>query len=147
LSDPAQRHTGTDNIAGLARRLGSIAYEALLLTAVLFLSTWIFLFFGQFLDATIARALLQLWLLAVTGSYLVYCWTHGGQTLPMKTWRVRLAASDGGAVPLHTAVKRFFLVLVSAGACGLGFAWALVDRERQFLHDRLAGTRLFLLPG
>ena len=22
------------------------------------------------------------------------------------------------------------------------FLWALVDRERQFLHDRLAGTRI-----
>ena len=24
----------------------------------------------------------------------------------------------------------------------MGFAWALVDRDRQFLHDRLAGTAL-----
>jgi uncharacterized RDD family membrane protein YckC len=147
LNDPAQHSTGAGSLAGLARRLGSIGYEALLLTAVLFLSTWIFLFFGQFLDATIARALLQLWLLAITGTYLVYCWTHGGQTLPMKTWHVRLAKRDGGTVPMQTAVKRFFLVLLSAGACGLGFAWALVDRERQFLHDRLAGTRLFVLTG
>jgi len=29
---------------------------------------------------------------------------------------------------------------------GLGLAWALVDRDRQFLHDRLAGTRIVLLP-
>jgi uncharacterized RDD family membrane protein YckC len=27
-------------------------------------------------------------------------------------------------------------------AAGLGFAWALVDRDGQFLHDRLAGTAL-----
>jgi uncharacterized RDD family membrane protein YckC len=25
-------------------------------------------------------------------------------------------------------------------------AWALFDRERQFLHDRLAGTRLVSVP-
>jgi len=26
------------------------------------------------------------------------------------------------------------------------FAWALFDSERQFLHDRIAGTRLVLHP-
>ena len=27
----------------------------------------------------------------------------------------------------------------------LGIAWALIDPDRQFLHDRLAGTRLVRL--
>jgi uncharacterized RDD family membrane protein YckC len=25
---------------------------------------------------------------------------------------------------------------------GAGFVWAWIDRDRQFLHDRLAGTRI-----
>jgi uncharacterized RDD family membrane protein YckC len=28
----------------------------------------------------------------------------------------------------------------------VGLLWALVDRDRQFLHDRLAGTRLVAVP-
>ena len=113
---------------------------------MLFLSTWIFLFFAQALEATLARHLLQGWLLFVTGAYFVYCWTHGGQTLPMKTWRIRLVMCAGGAVPARIAIRRYLFALLSLGACGLGFAWALVDRDRQFLHDRLAGTRLVLRP-
>jgi uncharacterized RDD family membrane protein YckC len=130
--------------AGLARRAGSLAYEAVLLTAFLFICTWVFLFIGQALDAALARHLLQAWLLLLSGAYFVYCWTHGGQTLPMKTWHIRLVTATGGALPVRLAVKRYLLALVSLGACGLGFAWALVDRDHQFLHDRLAGTRLIL---
>lgn len=122
--------------------MGSLAYEALLLTAILFICTWVFLFFAQPLDRSVARPLLQIWLLLVTGAYFVYCWTHGGQTLPMKTWRISVATRDGGALRMKTAIKRYLLALLSFAACGLGFAWALVDRDRQFLHDRVAGTRL-----
>jgi uncharacterized RDD family membrane protein YckC len=128
--------------AGLARRCGSIAYEALLLTAVLFICTWVFLFFAQVLDSAWVRPLLQLWLVAITGVYFIYCWSHGGQTLPMKTWRIRLVQTDGGPVSVAIAARRYLFSLISLALCGLGFAWALVDPERQFLHDRLAGTRL-----
>lgn len=128
--------------AGLARRIGSLAYEALLLTAILFVCTWVFLFFAQALDRAIARSLLQIWLLLITGTYFAYCWTHGGQTLPMKTWRIRLVMRDGGAISMRVAIKRYLLALLSLAACGLGFAWSLIDRDRQFLHDRITGTRL-----
>jgi uncharacterized RDD family membrane protein YckC len=131
-------------IAGIARRFGSLAYEALLLTAILFIGTWVFLFFAQSLNDALARPMLQVWLLGMSGVYLVYCWTHGGQTLPMKTWRIRLVTQGGGAVPMRTAIKRYLFALVSLGACGLGFAWAWVDPDQQFLHDRLAATRLVL---
>ena len=128
--------------AGLARRAGSILYEALLLTALLFIFTWIFLFFGRMLEPALARHLLQAWLLVLTGSYFIFCWTHSGQTLPMKTWRIRVVTRDGGALSVSVALRRYLLALISLGACGLGFVWALVDKDRQFLHDRLAGTRL-----
>ena len=130
--------------AGIARRFGSMAYEALLLTAILFVCTWIFLFFAQALSAALVRPLLQVLLVTITGAYFIYCWTHGGQTLPMKTWRIRLVMRDGKAVSRTVAIKRYLLALLSIGGCGLGFAWALFDAERQFLHDRIAGTRLIV---
>lgn len=119
-----------------------MVYEALLLAAVLFASTWLFLYFCRTLEAALARHLLQAWLFVLTGAYFVYCWTHGGQTLPMKTWRIRLITQEGGAVTARVAIKRYLFALISLAAGGLGFVWALMDRDRQFLHDRLAGTRL-----
>ncbi len=128
--------------ASLGRRLGSLCYDLLLLTAIVFVAGWIFLVFQFLLPAALARPVFQLYLLVVTSAYFVYCWTHGGQTLPMKTWRIRVVTRDGGPLHIKRAARRFLCALISTALGGIGFIWALVDRDRQFLHDRLAGTRL-----
>ena len=128
--------------AGLGRRLGSLCYETLLLAAIIFIGGWVFLAANRLLDPALARPLLRLYLLAITAVYFVYCWTHGGQTLPMKTWHIRLTTRDGGAITLRTGAKRYLFALASVALCGFGFVWAALDRDRQFLHDRLAGTRI-----
>ena len=127
---------------GILRRLACGIYEALLLAAVILIATFPFLAFLGEATQGWRRHVLQLWVIAVAGAYLVAFWTRGGQTLAMKTWRIRLVRSDGGAVSTGRAVHRYLLALLGTAAAGLGFAWALVDRDRQFLHDRLAGTAL-----
>jgi len=128
--------------AALTRRLASALYEALVVVAVAFVATFPFL--ALFGDSTHGwrRTLLQGWVLFIVGVYFVWFWTHGGQTLPMKTWHVRLVRHDGAAIGMAAAIHRYFLAALGAMALGAGFAWALVDRERLFLHDRLAGTVL-----
>jgi uncharacterized RDD family membrane protein YckC len=64
----------------------------------------------------------------------------------MKTWRIRLVQANGDTLTFKQAVLRFFLALLGLLLAGAGFWWALVDRDRQFLHDRLAGTRLVRVP-
>jgi uncharacterized RDD family membrane protein YckC len=128
--------------ASLARRLGSLCYEALLLAAILFVAGWVFLVVERLLPAALARPIFQAYLLAITAAYFIYCWIRSGQTLPMKTWRVRVVTKDGSALNLRQAVLRYLFALVSIALCGGGFWWALVDRDGQFLHDRLAGTRI-----
>jgi uncharacterized RDD family membrane protein YckC len=126
----------------LGRRLASALYDLLLLVALVFIATWPFLaFFG---DSTQGwrRHLLQAWILVVVGAYFVWFWTKGGQTLPMKTWGIRIVSSDGAAVSMPRAVHRYLIALLGTAALGLGFLYALVDRDRQFLHDRLAGTAI-----
>lgn len=132
--------------AGLARRLMSIAYEALLLVPVLFISAYLFLALTQNLNGPFKRPLFQLWLVLVLGLYFVYCWMRGGQTLAMKTWRIRVARSDGTPLRLPQAIARFLISLCGVFLFASGFWWALFDRDRQFLHDRLCGTRLFEHP-
>jgi uncharacterized RDD family membrane protein YckC len=61
----------------------------------------------------------------------------------MKTWRIRVARQDGSALSTKEASARFLLALCSLALCGAGFWWGLVDRERQFLHDRLTGSRIY----
>jgi len=117
-----------------------------LLAAIVFAAGWIFLTIEQLLPRAVARPLLQLYLLGVCAVYFIYCWTHGGQTLPMKTWRIRVVTRSGGALSTSRAALRYMLAIASIALGGGGYWWALFDRDGQFLHDRLAGTRLVINP-
>ncbi len=127
----------------LFRRLFSALYETLLLIGV----TAVFVLLPQTLYAmiqghTASSTLLLLNLTVVMGLYFVWFWSHGGQTLAMKTWKIRLVDTQGSAVTKPRALLRFALCFPSWGLLGAGLLWAIFDAEHQFLHDRLAGTRL-----
>jgi len=113
-----------------------MVYEAVLLFAVAFFAAWLFYFASGARDATAGwlRYALQVLICAMFAAYFLWCWLRGGQTLAMKAWRIRLVD-----VTPRKALLRFVLAVVLLPA---SIAWALFDRERQFLHDRLAGTRL-----
>jgi uncharacterized RDD family membrane protein YckC len=123
---------------GLPRRLASMVYEAVLLFAVGFFAAWLFFFASGGRDATTGatRHLLQLFMGLVFAGYFLWCWLRGGQTLAMKAWRIRLVE-----VTPAKALVRFLLALVLVPTL-VSIVWSLFDRDRQFLHDRLAGTRL-----
>jgi uncharacterized RDD family membrane protein YckC len=131
---------------GFARRIACCIYELLLLAALLLVATFPFLAVVGDASSGPKRYVLQAYVLAVAGAYLVGFWTHGGQTLAMKTWRVRVVAADGGRVGLMRGIRRYLIAVIGVAVFGLGLLWALVDRDRQFLHDRLAGTRLARTP-
>jgi len=127
---------------GLPRRLASMVYEAILLFAVGFFAAWLFFFASGGRDATAGapRHLLQLFIVVVFAAYFLWSWLRSGQTLAMKAWKIRLV----GVTP-KKALLRFVLALVLVPSL-VSLVWSLFDPERQFLHDRLAGTRLTKVP-
>jgi uncharacterized RDD family membrane protein YckC len=128
--------------ATLKTRLAAMIYELLLVTAVLFLAAFVFIPLAGDMGATWKRHAFQIYLLAVLFAYFSVFWMRSGQTLAMKTWRIRLVDRDGRLIRLKQALVRFILAFLGLGLFGLSIVWALFDRDRQFLHDRLAGTRL-----
>lgn len=153
----------------LKRRLICLVYEAFLVTAVVMLGLFLFLFIGQKLSADARHIGSQAVLFLVAGAYFIWCWTDSGHTLAMKTWRIKLVKVGYAKVPLRAAVIRYILswgwllpAVVVCYALGLKgkaevsatlaigiLAWGLtvfLDKDRQFLHDKLAGTRLISLP-
>ncbi|HVC12826.1 MAG TPA: RDD family protein [Burkholderiales bacterium] len=152
------------------RRLASMLYESMLLVAIAVIASAVFLLAngGQAATGWVRHAE-QAYLAAVFGAYFVYCWLRGGQTLAMKAWRIRLVAPGQAQVPVRLVVLRLVYAAIFLGAfgaavvgafvhrdpwlafaslalTGIGLGWALFDRDRQFLHDRLAGTQLVLVP-
>ncbi len=132
-----------DLAPGMLRRLASMLYESILMFAIGFLATWLFQFAAGTLRIEGWRMhVLQLFLLTVFALYFLWCWLRGGQTLAMKTWRIRLVSKRGhGRLAPGAALLRFVCALVLVPTT-IGIFWAMVDRDRQFLHDRLAGSLL-----
>jgi len=118
-----------------------MAYEGILLFAILFIASYLFLSLARSAQSGWPRLIYQIYLLTVCGIYFVFCWTRSGQTLAMKTWRMRLVTASGRPLSAARALARYLLAIPGV-LCGASLLWALFDRERQFLHDRLAGTRI-----
>jgi uncharacterized RDD family membrane protein YckC len=113
-----------------------MAYEAVLLFGVAFFAAWLFFFVSGAQDATSGwrRHALQTLIVTVFAAYFLWCWLRGGQTLAMKAWHIRIVDVTPGRALLRLAL--------AAALLPVSIAWAVFDRDRQFLHDRLAGTRL-----
>jgi uncharacterized RDD family membrane protein YckC len=146
------------------RRLATMLYEAVILFGVVFLAGYLFSTLTQQRNGLTHHNLLAGWIGFVVGLYFVWFWTHSGQTLPMKTWRLRVVAADGSPLSAPRAILRYLLAwlwflppLALHPLFGLSLPhtlalaavwfvlWAATGRlgaSRQFLHDRLAGTRI-----
>jgi uncharacterized RDD family membrane protein YckC len=133
-------------LASLRTRLMSLIYECMLVFAVLFVASYLFLSLARDAQAGWPRTIFQIYLLSVCGAYFIFCWTRSGQTLPMKTWRLQVVSQRGHPLSAGRASLRYLLA-VPGMLSGFSLLWAPFDRDRQFLHDRLAGTRIVRLDG
>lgn len=153
----------TSDTPTIKRRLATMMYEGVLLFGVVAIAGLAFSPIFQQRHALYLRHALQYWLFFVIGVYFIWFWIHSGQTLPMKTWRMRLVTLDGKSITFKRALARYFLAWLWF-LPGLAIAWALdakawtalaivfanivawaltarIHPSRQFLHDRIAGTK------
>jgi uncharacterized RDD family membrane protein YckC len=133
-------------VAPVRIRLLSAVYEALLLAALLMVATVIFIAIAGDASEQPLHSVLQIYLVALSAAYFVWSWTGGRRTLPMHTWRLRLVDRDGAPPSVGVALVRFLVALATWPLGALPLWWAFVDRERKFLHDRVAGTQLMREP-
>lgn len=134
--------TGASATPSLGRRLLCLVYEALLLTAVILVAGGLATALAKTAGLTQPRTLTRIIVIIVCAGYYAVQWLRRGQTLPMKTWRIRLETTAGGRITLLQALMRMTLATIGYLAMGVTILWSLIDRDRQFLHDRLSGTRL-----
>ena len=128
------------------RLAACMLYDGLVVLALSFaLALGFILLFG---DAShgLKRYALQLFLWLGVGLYFVWCWRKSGQTLAMQTWQLKLSRAHTNLLNWPQALIRYALASLSLGVFGLGFVWAVFDREGLFLHDRLLNNRITFVP-
>jgi uncharacterized RDD family membrane protein YckC len=148
------------------RRFACMMYEGVLLFGVVFVAGYLFDTLTQSRSGLMLRHARQVFLFLVIGVYFLACWRRGGQTLPMKTWNIRLTDRGGRTLQGSRMLVRYLLLwplplltalAISALSHASGWAsfdllivcapfsiflWTWFDPQGQFLHDRLLGTEL-----
>ncbi|MDT7835257.1 RDD family protein [Aquabacterium sp. OR-4] len=149
----------------LRRRLAAFVYEGVLLFGVLMMAGLVYGSLTQQRHALQGRVGLQLFVFAVLGLYFVWFWTHGGQTVAMKAWHLRLVDAQGAPLGLLRALTRYLLSwlwfvpallalwlsglhgggvsfgMLLAGVLGYA-ALAFLRPDGQYWHDAVCGTRV-----
>lgn len=129
-------------LPGIGRRLSSMLYEGLVVFSILLIGFLLPQIVLSGFGIVFSSRGLWLHVFLLLMAYFVWCWTHGGQTLPMKTWKIRIAGENGGKPRLMQAVLRYMAAWPSILLGGVGILWAFIDKDKQFLHDRIAGTKI-----
>jgi uncharacterized RDD family membrane protein YckC len=151
----------------LARRMASFVYEAMILFGLGLVPGTIGALSVRLLgaeDAQAAEGTLRAIAFVFYGIYFVWFWSNSGQTLPMRTWHLRLVTRDGRPLTQRRALARYLLAcawMLPGWLAGMLAGWrgwpvlaavgvnivawaalALARRDRQFWHDAACGTRL-----
>lgn len=130
---------------GLVRRLMAIMYDLLLLLAILFIATYIANAINQGKPIgpdSPYHTIFILYLVAISFFYYGWFWTHGGQTLGMKTWRIRLQSTQSAVISWQQVVIRLITAQLSWLCAGAGFIWSLFNRQNKTWHDIASGCVL-----
>lgn len=139
----------TGESVGFMRRLGAIFYDSMLFGVSVgilggIISTIVSRMMGLENIAPGSSVANVLFVVNIGLFFVLFgwFWTHGGQTLGMRAWKIRVVTNDGGPLDWQQAFFRFTAALFSWAAFGVGFMIAIFDAEKLGWHDRFSRTRL-----
>ncbi len=127
----------------LLRRLAAVIYDFFLLLALWFLATALLLPLNKGQAFSSEQLFYPLYLLAVSFAFYGWFWTHGGQTLGLQAWKIKVQTLEQQPITWKQAFVRFSAAILSWSVCGLGFIWILFDKNNCAWHDHLSKTMLF----
>jgi uncharacterized RDD family membrane protein YckC len=130
-------------VPGLLRRLAAIVYDLLLLVAILFVATAALLPFNSGEAFTSKQFFYPVYLFSVSFLFYGWFWTHGGQTLGLKAWKLRVLTIDQKPINWSQAFIRFTASILSWSLFGVGFLWIILDKNNRAWHDHLSKTAVF----
>lgn len=130
----------------LIRRFAAIVYDVLLLISVLFVATALILPFNAGQAFNPQHWFYPLYLFTISFIFYGWFWTHGGQTLGLRAWKLQVLTFDRQKITWSQAFWRFSGAFISWGAFGLGFFWSLINQNNHCWHDSFSKTAVFYNP-
>ncbi|MGZ8136505.1 MAG: RDD family protein [Methylococcaceae bacterium] len=129
--------------SGFLRLLAAIFYDLILLIAVFFVATFLVLPLNSGEAFTNRQFYYPIYLLLVSFLFYGWFWTHGGQTLGLRAWKIKILTINYEPISWTQALSRFAAAILSWAFFGLGFLWILIDKKGHSWHDKLSGTAVF----
>ena len=126
---------------GFIRRLAAILYDLLLLFATLLIASlpWVISGIQQ---GQVGYMFYVAFIYVIIPLYYIGFWVYGGQTLGMKTWKIRVVNLEGHSIGWGRSSLRMACAILSIGVCGFGFIHALFDSRNRTWHDILSKSQL-----
>jgi uncharacterized RDD family membrane protein YckC len=157
--------------ASLWRRLAAMVYDSLLIFAVLVIIGATTLPFTNGLGISRDNIVFKFYLFGALYAFLGWFWTHGGQTLGMRAWKIKLLQRNGYPVTWHLAFFYYlvslpmwgfliFAIAVNAGIIptpaflahsphwilySLALVWFVIDHLPNNWRERVAGLRMVVV--
>ncbi len=123
--------------------MGAMLYDTMLIIALFFATGFLVV---PLSGDVVSGPLFQIVLLAEVVFFYGYCWRASGETLGMRAWHIRLV-NDKGVPPSWQQIGiRMLTAPISIAACGFGYLWLLVRKEKQTWHDAVSNTWVVHIP-
>jgi len=127
----------THELAGVATRAAAFIIDMILELLLLLLVVFVLALIGGDGSASIIQGIG----FAIPVAYHWYFWTRrDGQTPGKFALSIRVIKADGTPLSDTDAVIRAIGYNVSSFVFGLGYLWAIFDKNNQSWHDKLART-------
>jgi uncharacterized RDD family membrane protein YckC len=135
--------------ASFLRRIGAIFYDSMLVISFLFVAGMLSMK-GMMLAmglenvpaGSVVAKIFFVYLVLLAYLFFAWFWIHGGQTLGMRAWKVKLIRQDGMTISWGQAFLRFCYSIVSWVPLGAGYLWSLIDKDKQAWHDKASHSYL-----
>ena len=135
--------------ASLVKRLCAMFYDGLLALSFVL----VFGFFSMVIVQSIfgldnveagskTAKVFFVYIMALCFVFYAWFWTHGGQTLGMRAWKIKLVADNGLSITWTQAFFRFCYSLISWVPLGAGYLWMLVDKNKLTWHDKVSRSHI-----
>lgn len=144
MSQATHNSTITAVPAGIARRLGALLYDALLIIALWMVTVLVAVLIND--GEAVTGFGMQLTFLLEPICFYGYFWYRQGQTLGMRAWRLKLVDTEGQNPTWTQVLQRLLIGPLSLLCLGLGYIWYFLGTRQQTWHDRYSATYVVLLP-